>query len=64
MCMLPLFTLLLRIAEPTPFLPPFFPPPEISLFWVTSIAITPSGAQEVLPTESILLGHLFRPPPP
>ena len=38
------------MAEPTPFLPPFFPPPEISPFWGTSIAITPSGTQEVLPT--------------
>ena len=34
------------MAESTPFLPP----PEISLFWGTSIAITPSGTQEVLPT--------------
>ena len=39
-----------RMAEPTPFLPPFFPLPEISSFWETSIAITPSGTQEVLPT--------------
>ena len=37
------------MTEPTSFLPPFFPP-EISLFWGTSIAITPSGTQEVLPT--------------
>ena len=29
-------------AEPIPFLPPFFPPPEISLFWGTLIAINPS----------------------
>ena len=40
------------MAEPTPFLPQFFPPPEISLFWGTSIAITPSGTQEVLPTPT------------
>ena len=38
------------MAEPTPFLPPSFPPPEISSFWGTSIAITPSGTQEVLLT--------------
>ena len=35
-----------------PILPPFFPPPEISLFWGTSIAIIPSGTQEVLPTPA------------
>ena len=45
-----LFTPPQRIAEPTPSLPPFFPPPEISSFWGTSIAIIPSGAQEALPT--------------
>ena len=39
-----------RIAEPTPFLPPFFPSPEIFSFLETSIAIIPSGTQEVLPT--------------
>ena len=38
------------MAEPIPSLPPFFPPPEISSFWGTSIAITPSGTQKVLPT--------------
>ena len=38
-----------RMAEPTPSLPPFFPPPEISSFWGTSIAITRFGTQEVLP---------------
>ena len=37
------------MAEPTPFLPPFFPS-EISSFWVTSIASTCSGTQEVHPT--------------
>ena len=46
----PLFAPLQRMAEPIPFLPPFFPPPEISSFWETSIAITPSGTQESLPT--------------
>ena len=40
------------MAEPTPFLPPFFSPPEISSFWWTSIAITSSGTQEVLPTPA------------
>ena len=41
-----LFALFRRIAEPTPFLSP----PEISSFWGTSIAITPSGTQKVVPT--------------
>ena len=50
MCMLPLFALLRRIAEPNPFLPPFFSPPDISFFWSTSIAITPSGIQKILPS--------------
>ena len=45
----PLFAPPQRMAEPIPSLPPFFPPPEISSFWGTSIAITPSGTQEVLP---------------
>ena len=48
----PLFALLRRMAEPTPFLPPFFPPPQISSFWGTSTAITPSGTPEVLPTPT------------
>ena len=38
-----------RMAEPIPFFPPSFPPPEISSFWGTSIAITPSVTQESLP---------------
>ena len=50
MCMPPVFAPPRQMAEPIPFLPPFFPPPEISSFWGTSIAITPSGTQEVLPT--------------
>ena len=50
MCTLPLFAFFCRMAEPTPYLFPFFLPPEISLFWGTSISITPSGIQEVLPT--------------
>ena len=32
------------------FFPPSFPPPGIFLFWGTSIAITHSGTQKVLPT--------------
>ena len=36
------------IAEPTPFLPPFFPSPEISSFWGTSTAITPLGLKRYL----------------
>ena len=48
--MLPLFALFRRITEPTPFLTSFFPPPEIFLFWGTSIAITSSGTQKALPT--------------
>ena len=40
------------MAEPTPFLPLFFPPREISSFWDTSIAITPSGTQKVLQTPA------------
>ena len=40
------------MEKPTPFLPQFFPPAEISSFCGTSIAITPSGTQEVLPTPT------------
>ena len=46
----PLFASSQQMAEPIPSLPQFFPPPEISSFWGTSIAITPSGTQEVLLT--------------
>ena len=46
-----LFAPLRRMAEPTPSLPPFFLP-EISSFWGTSIAITPSATQEVLPNPA------------
>ena len=46
----PLFAPPQRIAEPIPSLSPSFPPPEISSFWGTSIAITRFGTQEVLPT--------------
>ena len=49
MFMLPPFALLRRMAEPTPFLPPFFPSREIPSFWGTSIIITFSGTQKVLP---------------
>ena len=52
MCMPPLFASPQRMAEPTPFFPPFFPSPEISSFWGTSIAITPSGTQELLLTPA------------
>ena len=48
----PLFAPPQRRAEPIPFLPPFFPPPEISSFWGTSIAIARFGTQEVLPTPA------------
>ena len=47
----PLFAPPQRMAKSTPSLPPSFPPPEISTFWGTSIAITPFGTQEVLPTS-------------
>ena len=62
MFILPLFAVLRQIAEPTPFLPPFFRPLEISLFWGTSIAITLFGTQKILLTPwggSIQLGHLL-----
>ena len=66
MCKLPLFAFLQRMAEPTSFLPPLFPSSEMYSFCGTSIAITPSGTQEVLPIPwggSIRLGHLFCLPP-
>ena len=50
MCTFPLFAFFRRMAEPTPFLPPFFFPSEISSFWGTSIGITPSRTEEVLST--------------
>ena len=52
MCTPPLFAPPQRMAEPISSLPLFFPPPEISSFWETSIAITLSGTQEVLPTPA------------
>ena len=52
MCMPPLFAPPQRMAEPIPSLPPFFPHPEISSFWGTSIAITLFGTQELLPTRA------------
>ena len=48
---LPLFSLHRRMAKLTSFLPPFFPPPEISLFW---------GLQ--LPSPPLGLKRYFRPP--
>ena len=52
MCMPPLFAAPQQMAEPIPSLPQFFPPPEISSFWETSIAITRFGTQEVLLTST------------
>ena len=52
MCTTPLFALPQRMAEPISALSPFFPPPEISSFLGTSIAITPFGTQESLPTPA------------
>ena len=46
--MLSLFAFLRQLAEPTPFLPPFFPPPEISSCCETLTAITLFGTQKVL----------------
>ena len=48
----PLFAPPQRMVEPIPSLPQFFPSPEISSFWGTSIAIIPSGTQEILPTPA------------
>ena len=48
MCTPPLFAPPQRMTEPIP----SFPPPEISSFWGTSIAITPSGTREVLLTPT------------
>ena len=45
---LPLFAHSLTTAKLTPFLLTFFPPPDISSFWETSIAIISSGTQKVL----------------
>ena len=52
MCTPRLFAPPQQMAEPIPFLPPFFPPPEISSFLGTSIAITPFGTQESLSTPA------------
>ena len=49
---LPPFALLRRMTESTPFFPSSFPPPEISSFWRTSIVMTHSETQKVLPTPS------------
>ena len=48
----PLFAPPQWMAEPTPFLPSSFLPPEISSFWETSIAITRFGTQELFPTPT------------
>ena len=50
MCTPRLFAPPQRMANPIPFLPQLFPPPEISSFWGTSIAIILFGTQESLPT--------------
>ena len=50
MCMPSLFDPPQRMAEPIPSLPPSFPPSKISSSSGTSIAITPSGTQEILAT--------------
>ena len=58
----PLFASPQRMVEPTPFVPPFFPPPEISSFWGTSIAIAHLGLKRYFRPpwgESIRLGHLL-----
>ena len=52
MSLLPLSALPQRMAEPISSITPFFSFPEISSFWETSIAITPSGTQEVFPTPA------------
>ena len=63
MCTPPLFAPPQQMAEPIPSLLPFFPPPEISSFWGTSIAITlPLGLKSYfrpLRRGSIRLGHFF-----
>ena len=48
----PLFAPPQQMAELIPFFPQFFPPQEISSLWGASIAITPSGTQEVPPTPA------------
>ena len=48
----PLFAPFRQMPKPTRFLPAFFPLPEISSFWGTSTAITPSGTQKILPTPA------------
>ena len=45
----PLFAPPQRMTEPIAFFPRFFPPPEISSSWGTSIAITRFRTQKVLP---------------
>ena len=59
---LPLFALFRRMAEPTPFFPLSLQ--KISSFWGTSIAITLSGTQEVLPTSAERKYSTGSSPPP
>ena len=47
----PPFVLPRKMAKPISFLPPFFPSPEISLFWETSSAIILSRTQKILLTS-------------
>ena len=58
----PLFAPPLGMVEPIPFLPQFFPPPEISSFWGLQLPSTPLGLKSYfrpLRGGSIRLGHLL-----
>ena len=66
-CTPPLFAPLRGMAEPAPFLPPFFLPPEIFSFWGTQLPSSPLDIKRYfrpLRGGSIRLGHLLRPPSP
>ena len=52
MCTPHLFAPSQQMADSIPFPPPSFPPPKISSFWETSIAITLFRTQESLPTPA------------
>ena len=57
-----LFTLLLRVEEPTPLLPPFFHPPEILYSGRLQLPSTPLGLKRYFRPPwrgSIRPGHLF-----
>ena len=51
----PLFAPPQRMAEPIPFLPQFFPPPEISSFWGTSIAIVVNVGTTTIRVPNLLM---------